>query len=297
MAQLPQALNYFRVHRFLHVHRPVDRLAMLWESCADTYPGRIECLLGIQFSDNLAEEDLHVALRLHEAAHDAKRRMKRSVFDVGGHGGDDGVVRSLARLQLVGVLGVERETCASVLKGETAALGDDAGAETAVVGVDEGGGVSVRIRDGEIDRVTALEGWRGVVWLAVLNEIQGAGGIEERGSLEEVLFRKEAFDGDGRDVGVGNVPVAVGKGQAEGLDDGVEVRRGVKVLGLERGDLALLLKLLDDAQGHQGDDSLAVGRVLPQFDALIGSLAGEALAAELERNGVHGLASLLEVVF
>lgn len=130
----------------------------------------------------------------------------------------------------------------------------------------------------------------------MLNEIQRALGVEERGSLEEILLGEEAFDWDGGDVGVGDVPAAVGKGQTERLDDGVEIGRRVEVLGLERGDFALLLELLDDAEGHQGDDSLAVGGMLPELDALVGSLLGEALAAELERNGLDGLAAQLEVM-
>lgn len=206
------------------------------------------------------------------------------------------MVGPLARLQPVGVAGIEREVCASVLEREAAALGDDARAEAAVVGVDEGGRVAVRVGDGKVHGVAALESGRRVVWLAVLDEIQGTRWVKEGSPLEEIFLGEEALDGHRRDVGVGNVPLSVGKGQAEGLDDGVEIWRGVEVLGLERGNLALLLELLDDAQGHQGDDPLAVGRVLPELDALVGSVLGETLAAELEGNGIDGLAAQCEVV-
>lgn len=47
------------------------------------------------------------------------------------------MVRALAGRQLVGVLRVEAEVGAAVLESEAAALGDDAGAEAAVVAVDE----------------------------------------------------------------------------------------------------------------------------------------------------------------
>lgn len=296
MAQLSQSLNGLRRHRLLNAHRPVQRLAGLGEARADAYSRRIQRLLRVQFADNLAQQDLDVSLRLHEAAHDAKGRVQRAVLEVGRHGWDDGVIWPLSGLQLVRVVGVEREVCAAVLEGEAAALGDDARAEAAVVGVDEGGGVAVRVGHGEVDGVAALEGRRGEVWLAVLDEIEGALGVEERSALEEILLREEALDGHGRDVGVGNVPAAVGKGQAESFDDGVEIGRGVEVLGLERGDLALLLELLDDAEGHEGDDALAVGRVFPELDAFVGSFLGEALAAEFERDGFDGLAAQFKVM-
>lgn len=114
-------------------------------------------MLGVQLANNLAQQDLHVSLRLHEAAHDAKGGVQRAILQVGRHGRDDGVVGPLSGLQPVGMAGVEREVGAAVLEGEAASFGDDARAEAAVVGVDEGGGIALGVGHGEVDGVAALE--------------------------------------------------------------------------------------------------------------------------------------------
>jgi len=49
------------------------------------------------------------------------------------------------------VVGKQCEIGAAVLQRETAAFGDDPGAETAVVAVYEGGGVAFGVGDGEVD--------------------------------------------------------------------------------------------------------------------------------------------------
>ena len=49
------------------------------------------------------------------------------------------------------VVGRQCEIGAAVLQCETATFGDDPGAETAVVAVNEGGGVAFGVRDGEVD--------------------------------------------------------------------------------------------------------------------------------------------------
>jgi len=56
-----------------------------------------------------------VALRLHEAAHDAVDAVEGSVVGVGDHGGDDGVVGSLSRCEDVRMARLQREVRAAVL--------------------------------------------------------------------------------------------------------------------------------------------------------------------------------------
>ena len=104
-----------------------------------------------------------MTLRLHESAHDAVDRVEAAVVRVRDHGRDDGVVGSLPRREDVGVVFLEGEIRAAVLEGEAATFGDDAGAETAVVAVDEGAAVSVLVGGGEVDGVAVIVGWRAVV--------------------------------------------------------------------------------------------------------------------------------------
>lgn len=80
MTQLPQPLDNLWIHCLLYTDRPVHRLARLGKSRTNAYPRRIQRLLGIQLADNLAKENLYMSLRLHEAAHDTKRRMERAVL-------------------------------------------------------------------------------------------------------------------------------------------------------------------------------------------------------------------------
>lgn len=90
--------------------------------------------MGRQFEDEHVQEDLDVALGLHEAAHDAVDGVQALVRGVCDEGGDDGVVGAFARgVDVWVVRGLEDEVAASVLQGEAAARGDDAGAEAGVV--------------------------------------------------------------------------------------------------------------------------------------------------------------------
>lgn len=273
--KLPQTLHRLLRHALLHAHRPVKVGVPLGQASDDTHARRIERLLRREARDQLAEENLHVALRLHEPAHDAESAVQRPVGRVGHHAGDDGVVGTLPGLQFVGVVRVEAEVGAAVLQREAAALGDDAGAKTAIVAVDEGRGVAVLVRDGEVDGVAALEGRGDVLGgFANVELLHGLCRIEELCAGGRVLARDEAGRGHGDDVGVGDVPARVGEAEAEGLDDGVEVGRRVVVLCGPGGDDARVLELLDYAEGHEGDDALAVGRVLPDFDGAVAAAGG-----------------------
>jgi len=121
------------------------------------------------------------------------------------------------------------------LEDEAAVLGDDAGAEATIGAVYEGAAVALGVGDGEVDCVCGLEGGGAVVeggvhfcWveeggaggevglLGVSGELGGEGG----GGWN---FVEETGDGDGIEGGVGHPPVAVGEGDSEGFDHGVEV--------------------------------------------------------------------------
>ncbi|KUI62914.1 hypothetical protein VP1G_11459 [Cytospora mali] len=288
MSQLLQALYCLLRHALFHTNHHIHPLS----TRPDTHPRRIQRLLRAQPSNDLPQQRLHVSLRLHEPAHDTKHAMQRVVAHVGDETGDDSMVGPLAgRVDVRVVLRVEREVGPAVLQREAAPLGDDTRAEAAVVGVDEGDGVALGVRHGEVDRVAALQR------RAAVPHVPGRGPrrVEELGPLGEVRRGDELRGGHLHGVGVRDEPAGVGEGEPQGLDDGVQ--------------------LLDDAQRHQRHDALPVGRVLPQLDArAVAALrravlgvpvglpldpllpAAEPLARELQRYGLYGLASQLKMV-
>jgi hypothetical protein len=115
----------------------------------------------------------------------------------------------------------EREVRAAVLQREAAALGDDGGPIPAVVAVDEGDGIAVGVGDAEVDGVAV-----GVGGGAVGGDWGGLGGIEEFSAFGEVGGGDEFGGGDFGNIGVGDPPVGVGEGDAEGFYEGVEVAKG-----------------------------------------------------------------------
>lgn len=132
---------------------------------------------------------------------------------------------------------------------------------------------------------------------------RGGLGVEEGGAGEEVFAGDELLGGHRGDVWVCYPPVCVGKGDAEGFDDGVDVRGRVVVVLGESGDLTLLFEDLEHAQGHEGDDALAVGRVFPYVHAfrrlVVHGVAvglGDALGLEVELDWVDFFAALVHVV-
>lgn len=163
VAPLPQPLDGLFADSLLDVDAAVQHLADLGRAGADADAGRVERGLRVHVEGEHVEEDLDVALGLHEATHDAVHRVQGAVGRVGHHGGDDGVVRPLARREHVGVALAQREVGAAVLQREAAPLGDDAGAEAAVVAVDEGYAVALLVRHGEVDRIAVVVGGAAVV--------------------------------------------------------------------------------------------------------------------------------------
>lgn len=194
----------------------------------------------------------------------------------------------------IGVIFGEAEICAAVLQREAASLWYDCGAETTVVAVDEGDCITVCVGAAEVDGV-ALE----VGWGAVDGRGDDALGVELLCALGQVGGRYEVCGGDFDDVGVCDEPVGVGKGDSQGFDDGVEICCGIMVFEGPLRDCAGLLELLDYTEGHEGDDSLTVGWMLPEFDATVG-VGAHALAGVLERDWVDrlgaGLCMVLQIV-
>ena len=109
-----------------------------------------------------------LTLRLHVAAHHTERHPGLAVFR--GKTGNDGLEGTLARRIDVGVAVLEREKFAAILEHEAEAVGDEAGAHAAEIGLDladhhaggvgdgEIGGVAVARRLAGIDRVRMASG-------------------------------------------------------------------------------------------------------------------------------------------
>jgi hypothetical protein len=141
------------------VNSLVEDIASVRHAGADAHSGRVERCLRGEVEDQLVQKDLYMALRLHEAAHDAVDAVQALVADVGHQRWDDGVVWPLVRCKDVWVvLWAEREAGATVLQCEATALGHDAGAEAAVVTIDEADAIAFAVGHGEVDSVAVLVG-------------------------------------------------------------------------------------------------------------------------------------------
>ena len=177
-----------------------------------------------------------MTLWLHESTHDAVDAVKGAVVRVRYHGGDDGVVWSLSGGEDVRMVRwLEAEIGAAVLQGEAAAFGNDAGAEAAVVAVDEGAAVAVLVGCGEVDSIAVVVGWG-----AVFEVVGGFFRIEEFGTFGKVGSGYQVGSGYFDDFWIGDEPCSVCETDAQGFDDGMEVVGSVVVFLLKCGDLLVL---------------------------------------------------------
>jgi hypothetical protein len=95
--------------------------------------------------DQIAQ-DLHLALGLHCAAHDAERQPRLAV--AGDEARDDGVHRAFAGRVAVGVVVFETEHGAAILQHESQAVGHETRSHREIVGLNEGDHHAVAIGRG-----------------------------------------------------------------------------------------------------------------------------------------------------
>ena len=131
--------------------------------------------LDVEAVVDAVDDDLRLALRLHVAAHDAEGHPGLAVF--GGEAGDDGLEGALAGGVDVGVAVLEGEELAAVLEHEAEAVGDEAGAHAAEVGLDLRDHHAVFVGDGEVGGVAVAGG------LAGMDGSEDAVGLDELGAL------------------------------------------------------------------------------------------------------------------
>ena len=155
-----------------------------------------------------ADDNLRVALRLHESAHDAERHARLAL--VRDKPWDERVVRELAWGDLVRAAWLKREVSAAVVHRDAVARNHHARPKARVVALEETDHVALRVGRGEKDGTS-------VFWLAVAC---GAClvGIDELAALVEVAVAEEVFDRHTHVLRVGDVLVRVGKRQLHRLD-------------------------------------------------------------------------------
>ena len=110
---------------------------------------------------DLVGQHLDMALRLHPAAHDAKRFPRFAIFH--DEPGNDGLKRPFARRVNIGVARLHREKLAAILKHEAEPGHDDAAAHAAIIALNERYHVAFVIGGAHVNRVALLE--RGIAGL------------------------------------------------------------------------------------------------------------------------------------
>src|SRR5581483_4832083 len=111
----------------------------------DAEAGAVERGLRVEAVVDERRDELHVRLRLDEAAHDAERAVEAPVAEE--HPRDDRVVRAAARLDRAR----DGEAGAAVLQHDAGSGGDDAGAERLEQALDEGGGHALLVDRAQVD--------------------------------------------------------------------------------------------------------------------------------------------------
>ena len=172
---------------------------------------RVERSLRVHSVEQQVEQQLHVTLRLHEAAHHAKRRHQLVAAAVGRrrqHAGNDRVERPLPRAERIRVAVDERKVGAAVVQREAAAGGHEAAPKAHVIRVDERARVAIGVDGAQVHGVRAVERQRRV---ARHRRRHRRAGRDQRGARARVRVveqrgRRAAVDGgvgDGAGGGVG----------------------------------------------------------------------------------------------
>ncbi len=219
----------------------------------DAEARQIQRCLWVETVIQHAGEHLHVTLRLHETAHHAEGGVECAVISICCHAGDDGVVGALARLQPVGVIGIETEIGAAVLQGEAPAARHDTGSEAHVIAVDERAGVALAVHHAEIDRVAA-ELQRETVMVGFKRVI----GIDRALAFLRISPAEQLFERGGGECWIRHVLARVGKGDAQRFD------LEMQALGGDRRQDAQVVDL-EQVERQQCRQPLPVGWALPDL--------------------------------
>ena len=240
--------------------------------------------LDVEAVVDAVDDDLCLALRLHVAAHDAEGHPGLTVL--AGEAGDDGLEGALAGGVDVGVAVLEGEELAAVLEHEAEAVGDEAGAEAAEVGLDLRDHDAVFVGDSEVSGVAVVGG------VAGMDGREDGVELDLFGAFLCVLLGVEPVDGDFGEVRVGVVEGAVFVGEALGFDLDVEGFGGLEAHAAE-------VEVFGDVEELEGGEALGVGGHGVDVDAAVvgddGVVPLGVLGAEVFDG--HPSADALEVGF
>ena len=190
-----------------------------------------------------------MALGLHETAHDTEGANGLAI--PGQEAGDDGVIRALAALETIVTAFLQGEVGSPVLQADGRARDHHSGAKLHVIALDEGDHVALPVGSAEIHRVPAGGISGGGVEGGLADQRPAAGGI---------ALRQQIADLGAHVLGVGHIGLGIDKGQLHGFDHlviGIGAVPGAQIHTLE------------DVQGHQGGDAVAVGGHLKHVIALV----------------------------
>ena len=192
-------------------------------------------------------DDLYMSLGLHVRAHHPKGADRQAVLHQKAR--NDGMIAALARLQDVGIRRIQREIRPPVLQGDARAVHHDARAEAHIVGLDEGNHVALAVGAAEVYR-TALRGDGMAPHLRAVRHLTGAPG--------PAVWVQKPVPVDLHLCRIRHPVQRVGKSHFDSLQ-------------LAMADLCRFhpgkIKFLQDVQGHQSDNALAVGRDLADLTA------------------------------
>ncbi len=190
---------------------------------------RVDRRLHVHAEDEVIEQELHVPLRLHAAAHEPEahvRRVPRAVRRRDGAGDgdearDERVEGALPRRHRVRQPGGEGEAGAAVVEREARSRHHHAGAELVEQRVDERDHVPVLVGDRQVDRLAGGAGGAGVGAEHRLAQVDVAPTLGDEGIRQDRLRLERQV------LGVAVVLRQVGVGELLRLDQEVQVRRRV----------------------------------------------------------------------
>ena len=205
------------------------------------------------------DQHLHMALRLHAAAHQAQRHERLAVLLHEGR--NDGVEGPLGGFVSIGVRRIEAEQFAAVLEHEARSRRDQPAAHATIVRLDQANHHAVAIDHGKIGGVAFTLQLRSNLDLARCELGRGLGGIDQFETVRAIGVGQK-FLGQGGESGIGIEARDVGIGEAFRFDHVVQGFRAT-ALPLRQVDI------LEDVDHLQRCKTLRIWRQLAQFIAIL----------------------------
>src|SRR5262245_42844646 len=159
----PHLGRYFRFEP--HRAAALGRLAGRLRGTEMAKPGGVSGLLNIHSEVDHVAEDLNMPLSLHVSSHQSEAQPGPLIL--GDEGRDDRMEWPLARLESIGMCGVEGKEAAAVLEGKAQVARHVERAKAVKVALNQAHAVEVLVDDGQIDGV-------GLKWFAGSGPVVGS---------------------------------------------------------------------------------------------------------------------------